>query len=125
MIDVDFFKRLNDRYGHLAGDAALMHLADAFNRYLRPFDQICRFGGEEFIAILNNIGINKAYNIAERVRKDIEEMEIEYENKVLQITVSIGITSLEAGQYMDGLLKRADNALYKAKDQGRNCSVVG
>ncbi len=125
MIDVDFFKKLNDRYGHLAGDAALMHLADAFNRFLRPFDQICRFGGEEFIAILNNITGKEAYNIAERVRSDIETMEIEYENKILNMTVSIGITSLEAGQYMDGLLKKADSALYKAKEQGRNCSVVG
>ena len=124
MIDVDFFKKFNDQYGHLAGDTALTTLSQAFNQHLRPADHAARFGGEEFIVILMGINSDEASCVAERLRKHIEKMPIEYEDQILNITISVGISGLAAGQNMNDLLKLTDQALYKAKDRGRNRCVL-
>lgn len=124
MLDIDFFKRVNDSYGHLAGDEVLRGVAMVASKTLRGTDFFGRFGGEEFIIALINTSIDGAMIIAERVRQKIEEISFDEIHPGLQITVSIGVAAHVSSEEPAQTLKRADDALYRAKDSGRNRSVV-
>jgi diguanylate cyclase (GGDEF)-like protein len=122
VIDVDYFKTVNDRLGHLAGDACLRALATLMERNVRTADLIGRFGGEEFVILLPDSDADGALAAAENLRDEITKTKLDVGPKGLFLTVSIGAATLEAGQPIDfdRLMRRADRALYRAKSAGRN-----
>ncbi len=121
MIDIDHFKRINDTYGHAAGDAVLVDFASSARAMLREIDMIGRLGGEEFGVILPNSDASNAETVAQRIRRTIEARAIETESHKLHITISIGVTLITgADPKPDASLTRADHALYAAKRDGRN-----
>ncbi len=128
MIDIDFFKKINDTYGHEAGDECLRQVALVFKKHAnRSGDAVTRYGGEEFSVILPNTDIKGAQTIAERMRKDIESTPMTYKKKVIKLTVSIGIagfTSQKDPELLKDIIAHADSALYQAKESGRNKVVV-
>jgi diguanylate cyclase (GGDEF)-like protein len=122
MFDIDHFKQVNDRFGHLCGDAVLAAIGGRMREMLRGSDLKCRFGGEEFLVILPETPGDGARRVAETLRRELAEMSIEWKERTLRITASFGVavafpTELDA----QALIARADQALYSAKDQGRNC----
>jgi len=125
MFDIDFFKNVNDTYGHLCGDFILQSIASRVASLIREEDCLARYGGEEFCCILPETGINGAVIIAERIRNIISEAENNFHNVSLIVTVSLGVA--ETGQSIDTqekLIKSADRALYEAKKTGRNRVVA-
>jgi len=121
-IDIDDFKYINDSFGHIIGNKILKELATILKRSIRPTDFIVRYGGEEFIIILQNTEKNTAIEIAERIRKKVESHTFINENKCLNITISIGISSSnEHYKNFFALINTADKNLYKAKSSGKNC----
>ncbi len=120
MFDIDHFKRINDTYGHDAGDRVLKSLAQEVRTALRSIDIFARLGGEEFAVILPETLLVPALSVAERIREEIEEMAITYDKITLKITISLGVTQQEEGETVEDLLKRSDEALYEAKRNGRN-----
>ena len=128
MIDVDFFKKFNDMFGHQAGDSVLKLIAKALKKMSRPTDYVGRYGGEEFIVVLNNTDPAKAVVYAERIRKEIERLGHLLSDRFpgLGLTVSIGISKFENDmKNKEALVSKADEALYKAKKAGRNRVVSG
>ncbi len=123
MVDIDFFKKINDQYGHLGGDMALQHFSKIVKDLMRNEDTVGRFGGEEFAVLLPNTAINEALNIAERLRKAIEDGFAISEEHRIHFTVSIGVAVLDEKKTVSAvtLLNNADKALYNAKESGRNC----
>ena len=121
MLDIDRFKPINDNYGHVVGDAVLKSFADCILECMRRSDIIFRYGGEEFSILLRNTQITGARLLAERMRKSVEEMDFNYDNIKLSISVSIGLAELQKGDDRTKLIERADALLYKAKESGRNC----
>jgi diguanylate cyclase (GGDEF)-like protein len=119
MVDVDHFKGVNDRYGHSAGDLVLRGLARVLTNGCRLEDIACRLGGEEFVLLLPNTPAPKAAILAERLREMIAEMRVSYRGTVIQTTCSIGVADLTAAGE-DGMVHAADQALYHAKNNGRN-----
>lgn len=115
LLDIDFFKKINDTYGHFEGDKVLKRLGANFRKYQRSEDLILRWGGEEFIVILFNTDVEEGTQIAENIRKGIEEID----DLVTKVTVSIGVAYYTEGHYLD-TIKQADDNLYKAKELGRN-----
>lgn len=124
MLDIDFFKTVNDTYGHLAGDEVLRRVAMVASKTLRGTDFFGRFGGEEFIIALINTSVEGAMIIAERVRQNIQDLTFEEIHQSLQVTVSIGVAAHTSSEEPAQTLKRADDALYRAKDSGRNRCVI-
>ena len=129
IIDVDFFKRVNDTIGHLGGDRVLVKIAETLVRMLRTKDLIGRYGGEEFVILLPDTNQETAAYVAERLREAIENMEITHSRTRLHVTISLGVTSLEnnadrKSSILETLLQQADHALYAAKRQGRNRVVL-
>ncbi|WOE69528.1 diguanylate cyclase [Hydrogenimonas thermophila] len=121
IFDIDFFKKINDKYGHLAGDKVLKAFASLLMHRMRESDIVVRYGGEEFIAILPETDIKRAFVVIESIRKLVEDMKISIENnKEISITISAGIAEYNRKETLDQLIKRADDALYLAKDRGRN-----
>jgi len=121
MLDIDHFKKVNDRYGHLTGDEVLEKIAALIRRNIRDTDIAGRYGGEEFIIILPQADLSSAMVVAERIRNIIENAEMkESAGNVFAITVSQGLSSWEQGEDVHSLISRADEALYKAKENGRN-----
>lgn len=122
MIDIDFFKKVNDNYGHLAGDLALNHVAKQINETIRSEDILGRYGGEEFAVVLRGIDNPGAVQLAERVRRAIETNSMKFEDQTISITVSIGVSTLtqENCSVSKELIDRADQCLYAAKEGGRN-----
>lgn len=130
LMDIDYFKKVNDTYGHHAGDTVLENVADYLkNEILREGDTVVRYGGEEFLILLPHTEKEKAYIVAERIRKDIENKKIKIEDnksikKDIKITFSLGVSELSdiVNKTDSGneLIKKADEALYKAKEEGRN-----
>lgn len=120
-LDLDHFKHINDTFGHAAGDIVLRHLAGRAQACIRDTDLLARTGGEEFAVLLPDTPVAAAAQLAERLRQDVERAEIAFEGHVLRITVSIGLAVIEPGDAgIDAVLSRADQALYRAKDGGRN-----
>lgn len=122
MIDIDYFKKFNDIYGHVAGDEALRVFADTIKEDIRPTDKICRHGGEEFYLILSGIRDKRAaHKIVSNLRRKIESTLVDVGNgKTVNMTFSAGIYFPNAKDSQAGALKKADDALYYAKDGGRN-----
>jgi diguanylate cyclase len=121
MLDVDHFKQFNDTHGHQAGDDALRNIGHVLVKMARQMDLPCRYGGEEFGVVLPASDILEARVAAERFRKAIEKSVLDYEGKKLSITASIGVAQICEGDDPARLLRRADEALYKSKEAGRNC----
>lgn len=123
--DIDYFKEYNEYYGHMAGDKALSKVAETINNSLyRPQDLAARFGGEEFLIVLFDTGIKDALYVAKRIKRKVKELKIEHKNSKIKdiLTMSFGIASEEITSDISPktLIKRADQAMYKAKEQGRN-----
>ncbi|RJQ47315.1 MAG: diguanylate cyclase [Nitrospiraceae bacterium] len=125
MADVDFFKQLNDTYGHKAGDIVLIELAKLLVNITRKGDVVCRYGGEEFLIILPGASVEQIIQRAEIIRDKVEnELKVLHNNELLRITVSLGAAAYpDHGSSPDDVLKAADNALYRAKEQGRNMAI--
>ena len=125
LIDLDYFKKINDTYGHLIGDEILKNIAKILKESLRNVDHIGRLGGEEFIVILPNTTLKNAVLVAEKVRDAIANFVHNIEEQNIQTTVSIGIASYNPlDDDVNQIIERADQALYKAKSSGRNCSMT-
>jgi diguanylate cyclase (GGDEF)-like protein len=121
MIDIDLFKNFNDSYGHHAGDALLLALAELLRSQTRNSDISCRYGGEEFLLVLSNTSLETATRRAEELRSSFTKNEIKFGEQQLNATISIGVAAFpEHGTKADELIIRADQALYDAKEAGRN-----
>lgn len=120
IFDIDYFKSINDSLGHVAGDVALTQLVAHIQSHIRNDDAICRWGGEEFVLMLYGVGLEKSHDIAERIRKSIQLMSINADGQTFQLTVSGGVAEMKAHESLSDLVKRADAALYAAKENGRN-----
>ena len=126
MLDIDHFKQVNDNYGHLVGDAALILLAELLKKQLRKVDFCGRYGGEEFVLCLPDTHMQGALEVAERIRKDVLTLKIDsLENKTISMSISLGIAENNEDKNVEDILKRADKALYAAKHAGRNQSKTG
>ena len=123
--DLDFFKKVNDSYGHLAGDKVLRLVAKVISKNIRTTDFACRFGGEEFVVLLPSSSVKDSIEAMEKVRKKLETSPFNFHGEPVNITMSFGVTEIEEGDSVDELFARADQALYQAKENGRNrvCSL--
>jgi two-component system, cell cycle response regulator len=124
LLDLDHFKAVNDRVGHLGGDHALRSVAEAAQAELRAGDLLGRFGGEEFAVVLRHAGRTEARKAAERIRRRVEGLELTFEGAPIKLTVSLGVATLAAKGGAQALLAAADAALYRAKREGRNRVTV-
>jgi diguanylate cyclase (GGDEF)-like protein len=126
VLDIDFFKRVNDSHGHAGGDAVLTRLGRLLVAELRPEDAPARFGGEEFVVLLPNTTAVQALSVADRIRKRVETTTVAFDDRRIATTVSIGVATFRRGRSDESqaLFERADKALYEAKRRGRNCVVV-
>ncbi|MGB3126996.1 MAG: diguanylate cyclase [Pseudomonas sp.] len=120
MLDLDHFKRINDSYGHLAGDKVLKIIASVLRKRLRPTDFIARFGGEEFVLVMPDSSLADALAVGEGLRAAIEACPFHFKGEPVTLTVSMGVAQFQPGERSDAALKRADEALYRAKAAGRN-----
>lgn len=120
MLDIDHFKQINDTYGHSAGDDVLKAVAASIKNQLRNVDMVFRFGGEEFLILLSNTSREAAAMVGERLRFAAQAQDYVAEGKMIELTVSIGCSTLLPGESAESLLRRADSALYVAKREGRN-----
>jgi diguanylate cyclase (GGDEF)-like protein len=121
LMDLDYFKNINDTYGHFIGDKVLINFTQIIQSFLRKSDLIGRVGGEEFAVFLSDTGIDGAFQLADKIRKAIGNSPLEIEGKIISYTVSLGVDSSQEKDYsIDQLYKRADLKLYSAKDKGRN-----
>ncbi len=125
MIDIDHFKRFNDTFGHDAGDYVLKEVAKVLKNDVRKGDIACRYGGEELTIIMPEVDLNHTFNRAEQIRQQIEQLELKHHEQLLgQITASFGVACYpEDGKTLEKVLQIADNYLYQAKKQGRNCVI--
>ncbi|NWL79785.1 GGDEF domain-containing protein [Pseudomonas taiwanensis] len=122
MLDVDHFKSYNDCHGHLAGDYALCLVSHTLRNQLRPKDSMARYGGEEFVILLPEMGCEEARTIGERLRTSLEQIPSFYSplGVLPGVTISIGLAEMQRPDSLQGMISRADNALYQAKQDGRN-----
>lgn len=120
MLDIDHFKRINDTHGHSAGDEVLRAVAASIKGQLRNVDMVFRYGGEEFLILLSNTGREAAAMVGERLRFATQAKEYLADGKSIELTVSLGCSTLLPGESAESLLRRADSALYVAKREGRN-----
>jgi len=128
MFDIDYFKKINDTYGHLAGDYVLKSTGSIILQNIRGMDFCVRYGGEEFCCVLPETDIKGAYILAQRIRKSLEKKEFTFNDNKIHVTISAGLASIDFNElkkenfifYKEKLLKEADEALFEAKDRGRN-----
>jgi diguanylate cyclase (GGDEF)-like protein len=120
MVDIDFFKKVNDQYGHLVGDQVLKKITDILSQIIRKGDAVVRYGGEEFLLFLPHVKMNIAYEIAQRARKKIEENIFNIGEMTFGVTISAGVAQNVKNETQEDLIKRADEAMYRAKKSGRN-----
>ena len=124
MMDIDHFKNVNDQYGHLAGDGVLQSLVECMDNTVRITDMLFRYGGEEFVILMPETNEAGVLRLAKRIRRRIEKLETVVNDNTIKATVSLGITNLHETDDEKSLFARADDALYKAKREGRNCIRV-
>jgi diguanylate cyclase (GGDEF)-like protein len=115
IVDLDYFKEINDKYGHLVGDFVLIKIVNIIKKILRKTDKIYRYGGDEFVIVFNRTTLSQVKPIIERIVKKIENTLLKYKDEIINVTVSIGVAQHKKGDTFDTLLNRADNGLYKAK----------
>lgn len=122
MFDIDYFKLINDRYGHLAGDQVLQELGSLVAKTIRTDDVFCRYGGEEFVIIMRNTDCQAAVNLAERLRLKIQAHQVQFDDQAIKVTVSLGVATLFNQNFRDyvGLIAETDRYLYQSKGGGRN-----
>lgn len=125
LFDIDHFKRINDKHGHQAGDTVLAVSAQNVLSCLREADIVCRWGGEEFLVILKNCGINDAFLVAEKIRLTLAGQAVAFGGVQISVTISLGVAQWQAGESEETLLMRADKAMYLAKSKGRNRAQKG
>ncbi|WP_022666482.1 GGDEF domain-containing protein [Desulfospira joergensenii] len=125
MFDLDHFKQINDTHGHLAGDMVLKQVAGLVKKSMRQGDILARYGGEEFIAILPETGKTKAMDLADRLRSEISNLCLPFDNSLIRVTASFGVSELTPDKDMTMLIQDADTMLYKAKLNGRNTVMPG
>ena len=120
-MDIDYFKRFNDTYGHLAGDAMLRAVGKLLEKNTRQGDIACRFGGEEFLLVMPGASLDDAFGRAEQIRQALESMQVKYGETQLKATFSAGVAGYPMhGSTLEGVIRIADDALYEAKQAGRN-----
>jgi diguanylate cyclase (GGDEF)-like protein len=126
LLDIDHFKRVNDTHGHLQGDVVLQKVALHIQKELRSYDIAARYGGEEFVAVLPDTSLKEAFNVADRIRLSVQEMRFAGSLANERVTVSLGVALFPSPCFddIDGLLRSADEALYQAKERGRNRVIV-
>ena len=130
VLDLDYFKKINDSFGHLVGDQVLIDVAGALQKEMRESDIVVRFGGEEFVVVFTNTDCENGMIFAERIREGVSALSWTFDGQEVNVTVSIGLTCVEKGSErikglnIDTLIHNADVALYEAKDRGRNQSIV-
>ncbi len=125
MMDIDWFKKVNDRYGHLNGDKVLTAIGACLKSNLKPKDAACRYGGEEFSILLPEANLEEAFRIADHLREKVKKLEFVYKGEKIPVTISGGITDFRKGDTAEEVLQRADKALYEAKREGRDQIRVG
>jgi diguanylate cyclase (GGDEF)-like protein len=124
MCDIDYFKTVNDKYGHDKGDEVIQSLAQLFQSLLRKQDSLARWGGEEYLFLLPETDAHQATQLAEKLRKKIEETGYKHNNMSFHVTVSLGIHQLRESDTVNQAISQADRGLYQAKEQGRNRCIV-
>jgi len=122
--DIDFFKKINDEHGHLAGDRVLRLVSQTMQQRLRNSDLIYRYGGEEFVILMPDTVVKSALLAINQLREEIEHTEFLFHNQKIHITVSFGVTEIESGDSLEDAFERADKALYEAKRSGRNQAQI-
>lgn len=125
LLDIDHFKKLNDTLGHQAGDEALRHLAQVVKALLRPTDTLARYGGEEFLILLPNTGLEEAAEVLKRVQRALTKQFFLHDNERVLITFSAGVAERQGGEGSAAIIARADAAMYRAKQSGRNRVEMG
>ena len=120
MLDIDFFKQVNDQYGHRMGDHALTKIASMMLKGLRPYDKLFRYGGDEFVAMFPNTPVETALLVGERLRTTVENTPVEINKLPVRMTISLGIASIDANASVEIAIEQADYAMYAAKQNGRN-----
>lgn len=120
-LDIDHFKKINDTWGHGFGDEVIKAIAEFLERKHRGNDLSARWGGEEFVILAMGVDLEEAIRMAERIRMGVEALDLRYDDERVQLTVSIGVTSLRPEDSREAFLERADSMLYEAKSGGRNC----
>jgi len=120
VIDFDDFKNINDTYGHLVGDFVLIKLVEIIKRLIRKEHKLYRFGGDEFVLVFNRVNLKEAEKIIERIINKVPHTVLKYNEHLIKVSVSIGVTKHKKGDTMDTILQRADEALYEAKKEGKN-----
>lgn len=124
MIDIDNFKRINDTYGHYVGDEVIQMVASIISKNCRNTDIPIRYGGEEFVLILNGCNIENAYVVADKIRKEIEKSKLIVTNNSVSVTASIGVSFKKSTDSLDNSVQEADMALYESKKNGKNMVTV-
>ena len=124
IIDIDFFKNVNDTYGHACGDLVLQNMSAVIKEVIRSNDLFGRLGGEEFGVLVTDISESNAFNLAEKLRLSVSESSIHYKNETVNVTISVGMSFYRPGQPYEELFEQADSALYQAKNSGRNKTVI-
>jgi diguanylate cyclase len=124
VLDLDNFKRLNDTYGHQAGDEALVHLARVIKKTLRPTDIVARYGGEEFVCVFSETDLVPAVEVMKRLQRELTKRFFLHNNERLLITFSAGVARRDRDESQESLIARADKAMYQAKLQGKNRVVA-
>jgi len=124
MVDIDHFKNINDKHGHPVGDKVLVEVARRLRAALRDFDDLGRYGGEEFLLVLGRASLPTATQVAERVRERIASQPVNLQGLEIPVTISLGVSVARRDDTAETLVERADEALYKAKHAGRNCVKV-
>ncbi len=120
MVDIDHFKNVNDRYGHNVGDKVLIEVAARLRSAIRKHDLLVRYGGEEFLVVLPDADIERAFEVGDRMRRKVSAESIKTDDIVVEARVSVGVAQLTEGEQPTNVIHRADTALYKAKGRGRN-----
>lgn len=123
-VDIDFFKNVNDRYGHDCGDFVLKAVSEGIRKSVRTYDVIVRWGGDEFFILLPETDGERAFGLAERIRKTVETGNYSFNSLFLKLSVTLGLSLARAGDTCETIIKKADIALYHGKNKNRNCTVV-
>jgi diguanylate cyclase len=126
MADLDYFKNINDTYGHLAGDKVLVKFAEILKQKMRSRDFLARYGGEEFVMILPHTTVDDAEQLADEIRQAVLEMTLQHpsvDQEISGLSVSLGVTEYHSSDTVSNLVSRCDSALYAAKHKGRDCVV--
>ncbi|TPH15739.1 GGDEF domain-containing protein [Litorilituus lipolyticus] len=121
LFDLDYFKKINDEFGHAAGDAVLLHVANSLQKVIRVTDTFSRYGGEEFLLLLPATNEEEVLLITKKLKETLSESSLHWHGKLINITASFGCATIEKNDSQQELINRADIAMYKAKSEGRNC----